>query len=97
MNDENELGFQSVRPFNTTISRPSVQQVHFQGGPSVVLCGHRVVACVRTSSRAGSDTTSKQAANLAVEGAEESLSILPDYTPTVRPRPSAVDHLGATC
>jgi hypothetical protein len=27
------------------------------------------------------------------EGAEESLSILPDYAPTVRPRPSAVDHL----
>jgi hypothetical protein len=27
------------------------------------------------------------AANLAVEGAEESLSILPDYTPTVRPPP----------
>jgi hypothetical protein len=29
--------------------------------------------------------TAKQPANLAVEGAEESLSILPDYTPTVRP------------
>jgi hypothetical protein len=28
-----------------------------------------------------------------VEGADESLSILPDYKPTVRPRPSAVDHL----
>jgi hypothetical protein len=32
-------------------------------------------------------TTRKQPANLAVEGAEESLSILPDYTPTVRPPP----------
>jgi hypothetical protein len=32
-----------------------------------------------------SGTTGKQPANLAVEGAEESLSILPDYTPTVRP------------
>jgi hypothetical protein len=38
-------------------------------------------------------TTRKQPANLAVEGAEEFLSILPDYKPTVRPRPSAVDHL----
>jgi hypothetical protein len=32
-------------------------------------------------------TTRKQPANLAVERAEESLSILPDYTPTVRPPP----------
>ena len=32
-------------------------------------------------------TTRKQPANLAVEGAEESLSILPDYKPTVRPPP----------
>ena len=32
-------------------------------------------------------TTRKQPANLAVEAAEESLSILPDYTPTVRPPP----------
>jgi hypothetical protein len=32
-------------------------------------------------------TTGKQPANLAVEGAEESLSILPDCTPTVRPPP----------
>ena len=34
-----------------------------------------------------SGTTGKQPANLAVEVAEESLSILPDYTPTVRPPP----------
>jgi hypothetical protein len=34
-----------------------------------------------------SGTTRKQPANLAVEGAEDSLSILPDYTPTVRPPP----------
>jgi hypothetical protein len=33
-----------------------------------------------------SGTTSKPA-NLAVESAEESMSILPDYTPTVRPPP----------
>ena len=40
-----------------------------------------------------SGTARKQPANLAVEGAEESLSILPDYTPTYVPRPSAVDHV----
>jgi hypothetical protein len=40
-----------------------------------------------------SGTTGKQPANLAVEGAEEFLTILPDYKPTVRPRPSALDHL----
>jgi hypothetical protein len=34
-----------------------------------------------------SGTTCKQPANLAVEAAEESLSIHPDYTPTVRPPP----------
>jgi hypothetical protein len=34
-----------------------------------------------------SGTASKQPANLAVEGAEESLSILPDYISTVRPPP----------
>jgi hypothetical protein len=34
-----------------------------------------------------SGTTRKQPANLAAEAAEESLSILPDYTPTVRPPP----------
>ena len=32
-------------------------------------------------------TTRKQPANLAMEGAEESLSILPDYAATVRPPP----------
>jgi hypothetical protein len=32
-------------------------------------------------------TTREQPANLAVEGAEESLSILSDYKPTVRPPP----------
>jgi hypothetical protein len=44
-----------------------------------------------------SGTTRKQPANLAVEGLAESLTILPDYTPTVVSpvsRPSAVDHLG---
>jgi hypothetical protein len=40
-----------------------------------------LVACVEQG------TTCKQPANLAVESAEESLTILPDYTPTVRPPP----------
>ena len=53
-------------------------------------CGRRVavwsgVCPIRRSRARG--TTSKQPANLAVEGAEESLSILPDYKPTVRPPP----------
>jgi hypothetical protein len=39
-----------------------------------------------------SGTTRKQPANLAVEAAEESLSILPDYTPTVRPPPMLAGH-----
>ena len=34
-----------------------------------------------------SGATCKQPANLAVEGAEEFLSILSDYKPTVRPPP----------
>jgi hypothetical protein len=34
-----------------------------------------------------SGTTRKQPANLSVEGAEESLFILPDCTATVRPPP----------
>ena len=44
------------------------------------------VACV-LGSHQGLERTRKQPANLAVEGAENSLSILPDYTPTVRPPP----------
>jgi hypothetical protein len=35
-----------------------------------------------------SSKTRKQPANLAMESAEEFLSILPDYTPTVRPPPN---------
>ena len=35
----------------------------------------------------GSGTTHKKPANLTVEGAEESLSIQPDYAATVRPPP----------
>jgi hypothetical protein len=42
---------------------------------------------VRNDHQGLGGTTGKQPANLAVEGAEESLSILPDYKPTVRPSP----------
>ena len=49
--------------------------------------------CVRADHQGLEKRHDKQPANLAVEGAGEFLSILPDYTPTVRPRPSAVDHL----
>jgi hypothetical protein len=53
-------------------------------------CGRRVrcgVACVRADHQGLEKRhwRRKQPANLAVEGAEESLSILFDYTPTVRP------------
>jgi hypothetical protein len=46
----------------------------------------QIGACSNRPSR-GSGTTGKQPANLGLEGAEESLSILPDCTPTVRPPP----------
>jgi hypothetical protein len=45
-----------------------------------------------------SGTRRKQPANLAVEGAEESLSIPPDSTPTVRPPAQALlTTLNETC
>jgi hypothetical protein len=68
---------------------PSEQQVH-----SKVSLRRAVDAVQRVWSGACSNrpsgpaaTTCKQPANLAVESAEESLSILPDYTATVRPPP----------
>jgi hypothetical protein len=50
-------------------------------------CGRRVAVWSGCSNRpsSGSGTTGKQPVSLAVEGAEESLSILHDYPPTVRP------------
>ena len=52
---------------------------------AVQRCG---VACVRAGHQGLEKRHArKQPVNLAVEGAEESLSILPDYTPTVRPPP----------
>jgi hypothetical protein len=52
---------------------------------AVQRCG---VGRVRTDHQGWrSGTTRKQPANLAVEGAEESLSIIPDYKPTKNPPP----------
>jgi hypothetical protein len=76
-------------------SHPPSEQTHPQNSrytprcPSVVLwtpCSGVEWACV-LGSHQGLERTRKQPANLAVEGAENSLSILPDYTPTVRPPP----------
>jgi hypothetical protein len=70
--------------------RVSEQQVHSKVSlrravDAVQRCG---VVCVRTGrQRWESGATRKQPANLGVEGSEESLSILSDYTPTVRPPP----------
>jgi hypothetical protein len=53
-------------------------------------CGVGRVERVRLSNRPsgfGEAARRKQPASLAVERAEESLSIISDYTPTVRPPP----------
>jgi hypothetical protein len=52
---------------------------------AVQRCGVEGVRTGRQGRESG--TTRKQPANLGVEGAEESLTILPDYPPTVRPPP----------
>jgi hypothetical protein len=69
---------------------PSEQQVHSKVSlrravDAVSRCRWRVFEPTIRVWRSG--TTGKQPANLAVEAAEESRSILPDYTPTVRPPP----------
>jgi hypothetical protein len=69
---------------------PSEQQLHSKVSlrravDAVQRCGVGVFQPTIRVWRSG--TTCKQPANLAVEGAEKSLSILPDYTPTVRPPP----------
>jgi hypothetical protein len=79
-------------------SRPTLRTAGSLQGVPPSCCGRRAAVwsgvCSDRPSRFGeASTTCKQPANLAVEAAEWSLSILPDYTPTVRPRPSAVDHL----
>jgi hypothetical protein len=70
---------------------PSEQQVHSKVSLSVVLwtpCSGVEWGVFEPTIRVWrSGTTGKQPANLAVEAAEESLSILPDYPPTVRPPP----------
>jgi hypothetical protein len=77
-------------PFDTTGSsatHPSEQQVHSKVSlrRAVDVVQWRVFEPTVRVRRSG--TTRKQPANLAVEGAEESLTILPDYTSTVRPPP----------
>jgi hypothetical protein len=75
---------------HTQDSPPSDQQVHSKVSlrRAVDAVQRWRVGCVRAGrQRWESGTTRKQPANLAVEGAEEFLTILPDYTPTVRPPP----------
>jgi hypothetical protein len=83
-------------PVGSSHPSPS-EQTHPQNSrftprcPSVVLwtpCSGVEWAVFEPASGFGeAATTCKQPVNLAVEGAEESLSTLPDYTPTVRPPP----------
>ena len=54
---------------------------------AVQWCGVRVLDQLSGFGAWRSGTTGKQPANLAVESTEESLTILPDYTTTVRPPP----------
>jgi hypothetical protein len=75
---------------HTQDSPPSDQQVHSKVPlrRAVDAVQRWRVGCVRAGrQRRESGTTRKQPANLEVEGAEEFLTILPDYTPTVRPPP----------
>jgi hypothetical protein len=67
-------------------SRPTLRSAGTLQGVPPSCCGVWSVH-ERTIRVWRSGSTRKQPANLAVEGAEESLSILPDYTPTVRPPP----------
>jgi hypothetical protein len=70
---------------------PSEQQVHSKVSPrravDTVQRGWSGVCSNRPSEGLEKRTTGEQPASLAVEGAEESLSILSDYTPTARPPP----------
>jgi hypothetical protein len=85
------LGAASCREageFDTRVSRLDSRYIH-----SKVSLRRAVDACSgvvwRVSPRpSGNEVAARlQPTNLAVEGAEESLSILSDYTPTVRPPP----------
>jgi hypothetical protein len=85
-------GLTHLAQLSTPQSRPTLRTAGTLQGVPPSCCGRRVAVwsggCSnRPSGLWRSGTTCKQPANLAVEGAEESLTILPDYTPTVRPPP----------
>ena len=84
-----ELGSSLTRTLRA--DPPSEQQVHskvsLRRGVDAVYVRSGVEWGVSEPASRGSGTTCKQPVNLAVEGAEEFLSILSDYTPTVRPPP----------
>jgi hypothetical protein len=85
-----ELGSSLTRTLRA--DPPSEQQVHskvsLRRGVDAVYVRSGVEWGVFEPASRGSGTTCKQPVNLAVEGAEEFLSmILSDYTPTVRPPP----------
>ena len=87
------VGFDSQRRAALSLtpqSRPTQNSRYLQDVPPSC-SGRRVAvwsgACPIRPPTVGKRHAHKQPANLAVEGAEESLSILPDYKPTVRPTP----------
>jgi hypothetical protein len=69
--------------------RPTLRAAGTLQGVPPSCCERRVAVWsgVCSSRHQGLDKAREQPANLAVEGAEESLSILTDYKPTVRPPP----------
>ena len=83
-------------------SRPTLRTAGSLQGVPPSCCGRRVAvwsgACSNGPSGFGeAATTRKQPANLAVEGAEESLSTLPDYAATVRPPPLLTIWIETCC
>jgi hypothetical protein len=79
-----------LAPLTLRADPPSEQQVHSKVSlrRAVDAVQRGGVAVFEPASGFGeAATTCKQPVNLKVEGAEESLSTLPDYTPTVRPPP----------
>jgi hypothetical protein len=68
-------------------SRPTLRTAGTLQGFPPSCCGRRVAPWSVFDRHLEKRTTCKQPVNLAVEAAEESLSTLPDYTPTVRPPP----------
>jgi hypothetical protein len=90
-----DLPFWGNKPHWAAHTHAPSEQTHSQNSgytPSVPqsCCGRRIAVWrvfERTIRVWRSGTTCKQPANLAEEGAEESLSILSDYTTTVCPPP----------